>query len=31
MLDESSSMVGQDWKDLMNSVKAFLSNLAGNI
>jgi uncharacterized protein YegL len=30
MLDESSSMDGTDWNDLMNSVQTFLSMLADN-
>ena len=30
MLDESGSMKGMNWDDLMNSVKTFLSALASN-
>ena len=30
MLDESGSMGGPPWNDLMNSVQTFLSILAGN-
>ncbi len=30
MLDESSSMDGTDWNDLMNSVQTFFSMLADN-
>jgi uncharacterized protein YegL len=30
MLDESGSMDGTNWGDLMNSVKTFLSALARN-
>ncbi len=30
MLDESGSMSGTKWQDLINSVQNFLSTLAGN-
>ena len=30
MLDDSGSMTGKPWTDLINSVQTFLSMLAGN-